>query len=134
MSRSLRCRNALLGRDSDRLVQRTDRRRVDVLHRREVVERQAGLDGDPEEVGSLLDAFAAHHLGPDETQGAGFGNELHPHLLHARVVAGPGDAVGDPDDVRHAEGISRDLTERHATDHPLAGDHAPGDIDGVVSS
>ena len=86
-----------------RLVERADRRRVDVLHPGEVLEGRAPLQRERQEVGALLDALAAHELAPDQLAGAGLGQQLHAHLLHAGEVAGAADAVGRADDVRDAQ-------------------------------
>src|SRR4029079_7384351 len=53
---------AVLRRDRDRLEQRPDRRGVDVLHPREVLERGAALGREGEEVTALLDPLAAGDL------------------------------------------------------------------------
>ena len=123
---------AVLGGDGDGLVERADGRRVDVLHAGQVLEGDPRLHRHGQEVGPLLDALAADHLGADEPQAAGLGQQLDLHLLHARVVAGPGDPLGHAQDERDAEGGGQRLAERHPADHPLAGDHAPGDVDRLV--
>ena len=53
-------------RRRDGLVERADRRRVDVLHRREVVQGDPLAHRNGEEVGPLLDALATDHLRADE--------------------------------------------------------------------
>ena len=54
-------------------------------------------------------------------------------FLHPRVVAGPGDARRPHRHVRDAERCGQGLAEGHAADHPLAGDHAPRDVDRLVA-
>src|SRR3954470_9102921 len=84
-------RQAVLRGDRDRLEQRADRRRVDVLHPREVVERRAALGREGEEVTALLDALAAVDLAADEPPRPGFGQQLDVCLRGAREVPGARD-------------------------------------------
>src|SRR5215207_1681867 len=79
--------------DLDWLEEGADRRRVDVLHPGEVVERSATLGGESKEVAALLDALAAVKLRADQPQRAGLGQELHVGLDGAWVVPG----ARDPD-------------------------------------
>ena len=67
---------AVLGGDRDRLEQRADRRRVDVLHPGQVLERGAALGHEREEVAALLDPLAAVELAADQAQRARLGQQL----------------------------------------------------------
>jgi len=116
----------------DRLVQRADRRRVDVLHGGELVDGDPGPHPHGQEVGALLDALAADHLRADEPQRARLGQQLDPDLLHPRVVAGSRDPLGHAHHVRDAERRGQRLTERDTADHPVPGHHPPRHADRLV--
>ena len=115
----------VLGGHGDRLVERADGRRVHVLHGGQLLDGEADPDRHGQEVGPLLDPLASDHLGPDEPQRPRLGQELHGDGPDARVVAGPGDALGLAHHMLDAQRSGQRLTEGHPADHPLAGQQPP---------
>src|SRR4029453_16920530 len=123
---------AVLGGYHDGLVEGPDRRRVDVLHAGKIVQGESELDRHREEVGTLLDALAADHLGAEQPEAARFGQQLDLHRLDSGVVAGSRDALGSPHDVRDPERGSSRLAEGCPSDDPLPGRGAPRHVDRAV--
>src|SRR5829696_883597 len=125
---------AALGGYHDGLVEGPDRRRVDVLHPRQIVQGEPELDRHREEVGTLLDALAADHLGAEEPKAARLGQQLDLHGLDSGVVAGSRNPLSGPDHVRNSERGGGRLTEGCAPDDPLPGCGTPRYVDRAVGS
>src|SRR5919202_6257322 len=116
----------VLRRDLDRLEQGADRRRVDVLHPRQVLERGPALAGEGQEVAALLYPLAAVELAADQPQGARLGEQLHVGPDRTREVTRAGDAKALGEDIGDAHRLSERLADRESADRVVPGHEAPG--------
>ena len=96
-------RQPVLGRHREGLVEGADRRRVDVLHPGESSRVAPRLSAKARKSARSLTPSPPTNWPPMQPAGAGLGQQLDAHLLHAGVVAGPADAVGRAHDVGDAE-------------------------------